>query len=65
MVMACVDANIDDTRRRFREEVASWPDGRYEADAFVDNDPVGNEDIQVHVSVTVDGDHPSRWSSCR
>ncbi|MBA3303024.1 MAG: hydantoinase B/oxoprolinase family protein [Acidimicrobiia bacterium] len=57
VVMACVDANIEDTRRRFREEVASWPDGTYEADAYVDNDPIGNEDLHVHVAVTVQGDH--------
>jgi N-methylhydantoinase B len=55
-VRACVDANIADTARRFREEVASWPDGTYEADAWVDNDPAGNEDIRVHVAVTVDGE---------
>jgi N-methylhydantoinase B len=56
-VLAAVDANIADTARRFREEIASWPDGTYEADAYVDNDPVGNEDLLVHVAVTVDGDH--------
>ena len=56
-VMASVEANIDDTRRRFREEISRWPDGTYEADAYVDNDPVGNQDIHVHVAVTVDGDH--------
>ena len=56
-VAASVEATIDDTRRRFRAEVASWPDGRYEADAYVDNDPAGNEDIRVHVAVTVDRDH--------
>jgi N-methylhydantoinase B len=56
-VRSCVDANIDDTARRFREEIASWPDGTYEADAYVDNDPMGNEDLLVHVAVTVDGEH--------
>src|SRR5437588_9061426 len=56
-VTAAVEATIDDTRRRFRAEVASWPDGTYEADAYVDNDPAGNEDIHVHVAVTVEGDH--------
>ena len=56
-VKAAVDATIDDTRRRFRAEVAGWPDGVYEADAYVDNDPAGNEDIKVHVAVTVQGDH--------
>jgi N-methylhydantoinase B len=39
------------------EEVGSWPDGTYEADAYVDNDPAGNEDLHVHVAVTVEGDH--------
>jgi N-methylhydantoinase B len=57
VVQASVDANIADTARRFRAEIASWPDGTYEADAYVDNDPVGNEDLLVHVAVTVDGDH--------
>ena len=36
--------------------MASWPDGTYEADAWVDHDPIGNQDIRVHVAVTVDGD---------
>ncbi len=57
VVGACVDTNIADTSRRFREEIASWPDGTYEADAYVDHDPAGNEDIHVHVAVTVEGDH--------
>jgi N-methylhydantoinase B len=56
-VKASVEATIDDTRRRFREEVSRWPDGVYEADAYVDNDPAGNEDIRVHVKITVEGDH--------
>lgn len=56
-VRACVRANIADTARRFREEIATWPDGTYEADAWVDNDPAGNTDILVHVAVTIAGDH--------
>jgi N-methylhydantoinase B len=56
-VRAAVDWTIDDTQRRFREEIARWPDGRYEADAYVDSDPAGNADIHVHVAVTVDGDN--------
>jgi N-methylhydantoinase B len=55
-VRAAVDWTIDDTRRRFREEIAQWPDGTYEADAYVDSDPAGNTDIHVHVAVTVDGE---------
>ncbi|HME73944.1 MAG TPA: hydantoinase B/oxoprolinase family protein, partial [Myxococcota bacterium] len=56
-VLGAVDHAIAYAAQRFREEVASWPNGVYEADAFVDHDPVGNEDIRVHVRVTVEGDH--------
>jgi N-methylhydantoinase B len=53
---AVVDFMIDYAARRFREEVMAWPDGVYEADAFVDHDPLGNPDIKLHVKITVDGD---------
>ena len=56
VVKAAVDHSIAYAARRFREEVASWPDGSYEADAWVDHDPIGNPDIHVHVKVTVAGD---------
>jgi N-methylhydantoinase B len=52
-----MDFSIDYAAQRFREEIRSWPDGTYEADSFVDHDPLGNQDIHLHVSVTVDGDH--------
>lgn len=55
-VEAAVDYFVDSTSRRFREEVASWPDGTYEADAFADHDPWGNQDVRIHVKITVDGD---------
>jgi len=55
-VRAAVDHSIAYAARRFREEVSAWPDGTYEADVYVDHDPVGNQDIHVHVAVTVDGD---------
>ena len=55
-VKAAVDWTIDDAHRRFSEEIATWPDGTYESDAYVDSDPAGNADIHVHVAVTVDGD---------
>ncbi len=51
-----VDSMIDYAARRFREEVARWPDGEYEADAYVDHDPLGNPDIKLHVKVTVRDD---------
>jgi N-methylhydantoinase B len=55
-VRLAIDHAIDRASQRVREEVAGWPDGRYEADVFVDHDPVGNEDVHVHVAITVDGD---------
>ena len=55
-VEGVVDYMIDYAARRFREEVAQWPDGEYEADAYVDHDPLGNPDIHLHVKVTVAGD---------
>ena len=55
-VQGAVDHAIAYAARRFRLEVANWPDGEYEADAFVDHDPVGHEDIRVHVKVTVQGE---------
>jgi len=54
-VRAAVDHSIDFAARRFREEVAAWPDGVYEADSWVDHDPAGNPDIHVHVKVSVSG----------
>lgn len=55
-VEAAVDFFIDSTARRFRREIARWPDGVYEADVYVDHDPWGNRDIHIHVAVTVEGD---------
>src|SRR5882762_8898263 len=54
-VGAAVRGIIAYAKRRFREEVARWPDGVYEADAWVDHDPHGKKDIHVHCKVTVAG----------
>ena len=56
VIKAAVDWTIGDTHRRFKEEIARWPDGTYDADVYVDSDPAGNTDIHVHVSITVSGD---------
>jgi N-methylhydantoinase B len=56
VVEQSVDAMIDYAAKRFREEVASWPDGVYEADVYVDHDPLGNPDVHLHVKITVDGE---------
>ncbi|MEZ4217610.1 MAG: hydantoinase B/oxoprolinase family protein [Myxococcota bacterium] len=55
-VRDAVEHAITHTRERFRSEVAAWPDGVYEADSFVDHDPIGNPDIHLHVKVTVAGE---------
>jgi N-methylhydantoinase B len=55
-VIQAVEHSIDHARRRFREEVRKWPDGVFYGDAYVDNDPLGNTDIRVHVKVTVQGE---------
>jgi N-methylhydantoinase B len=54
-VRAAAQYMIDYAARRFREEVARWPDGVYESDAYVDHDPKGNKDIHIHCAVTVKG----------
>ena len=54
---------IDYAKRRFREEVARWPDGVYESDVYVDHDPHGNPDIHVHCKVTVQGRRTSPSTS--
>jgi N-methylhydantoinase B len=45
------------TERRVREEIARWPDGTHEAEAFVDNDGVVlDRRLRYHVRVTKTGD---------
>jgi N-methylhydantoinase B len=56
VVEESVDYMIDYAARRFREEVAAWPDGVYEADVYVDHDPLGNPDVHLHVKITVEGE---------
>ena len=55
-VRGAVEHAITHAARRFREEVAAWPDGTWSSDVYVDHDPAGNEDIHVHCAVTVSGD---------
>ena len=55
-VRAAIDWNIAHTERRFREEVAGWPDGAYAADVYIDHDTVGNRDVRVHATCRVADD---------
>src|SRR5262249_33012302 len=55
-VRAAVNWNIAETERRFREAVSRWPDGRYAAGVFIDQDTAGHPDVRVHVACVVEGD---------
>ena len=55
VVKAAVNYNIEHTEKRFREEIAKWPDGRYEASVFIDHDTLGTKDVKVHVACIVEG----------
>jgi N-methylhydantoinase B len=54
-VRAAADYVIEYAKRRFKAEVASWPDGIYESDTYVDHDPKGHKDIHVHCKITIKG----------
>lgn len=56
VVRAAVNFNIAETERRFRAEVAKWPDGDYEAEVLIDHDTAGHTDVRVHVLCSVKGD---------
>jgi N-methylhydantoinase B len=55
-VKAACEFVMEDARRRFTKEIAAWPDGTYESDAYVDADPLGHRDLHVHCKITVDGE---------
>jgi N-methylhydantoinase B len=54
-VRAASEYMIEYAKRRFKAEVASWPDGVYESDTYVDHDPKGHKDIHVHCKITIRG----------
>jgi N-methylhydantoinase B len=56
IVETSMDFTVDYAAQRFRAEVAAWPDGVYEADCYVDHDPLGNKDVHLHCKVTVEAD---------
>lgn len=56
MVRAALNYTVDNTEKRFREEIAKWPDGTYEATTWVDADTQGTPDVKVHVKIDIEGD---------
>ncbi len=55
-VLEGFDAVIDYSRERITEEIAALPDGTYEATDVLEGDGVTDEDIEIAVTVTVDGE---------
>jgi N-methylhydantoinase B len=50
------DYTIAYAERRFREEIARWPDGDFEGETFLDSDGAYQQDIRLHVVVRIRGD---------
>ncbi|QCW03475.1 hydantoinase B/oxoprolinase family protein [Natrinema pallidum] len=55
-VLSGFDAVIDYSRERIAEEIATLPDGVYEATDVLEGDGVTDADIEIAVRVTVDGE---------
>ena len=55
-VKAVVNYNIEQSEKRFREEIGKWPDGVYEADVYIDHDTQGTKDVHVHAACIIKGD---------
>lgn len=55
-IRAALNHSVENTERRFREEIAKWPDGNYKASVFIDADTRGTPDVKVQVTCKVDGD---------
>jgi len=55
-VLEGFDAVIDYSRERVEREIAALPDGTYEATDVLEGDGVTDEDIEISVAVTVDGE---------
>ncbi len=51
-----IEYTLDYAEKRFRAEVARWPDGDYSATAILDHDSQGNYDLEVRANVTIAGD---------
>jgi N-methylhydantoinase B len=50
------DYTIAYAERRFREEIAAWPDGDFEGETFLDSDGAYQQDIRLHVVVRIRGE---------
>ncbi len=56
-VLACVDRLSETSEAKVRAALASWKDGRWEAERFVDDDGIElNKPVRIHVVLEKEGD---------
>jgi N-methylhydantoinase B len=55
ITLAAIEAVLDGAERQTRAVIASWKDGVYKGEAFLDDDGHGIEDIHVRATVTKKG----------
>ena len=56
-ISSCCDRLLDVSERKLKSAVAEWPDGRFEAERFVDDDGIELEKpVRIHVVVEKQGD---------
>lgn len=56
-MLACFDCILETSEARLRAAIAEWPDGRFEAERFIDDDGIDlNQPVRVHVVVEKQGE---------
>ena len=50
-----IEYTLDYAEKRFRAEVAKWPDGRYRGAAVLDHDSLGSHDVEVTATIHIEG----------
>ncbi len=55
VVVAAIKAVIDASARSFRSAMKRLPEGRHEAEGFLDNDGIGQARVRLHVAITSEG----------
>jgi N-methylhydantoinase B len=55
VVSQAVEAILDSAEKRAREIVASWQDGVYHGEAFLDDDGRGRQDVAIRAKITKSG----------
>lgn len=56
-LLVAFDELLDYAERLARAEIATWPDGRYQFEDFLDDDGIDPDPIPIRVALTVRGDH--------